>query len=527
MYIHLIGGASVTQSNQFAMPLNTTFLNDIWSWRIDITNEPWRQDNTGDELFISSGYPYRNNSPSVDYVTPNSPLEKLVKWWTPDRLHRVSHSRLVAMPYITADEMKMLHSVGLYTITDLANADKYTILKLRGFDIPQVPKTQRYSFDKVCDVRALAQAVVQKCTVDSNRFVYDGEANMPWNSVPLFGGAIPRSQNILWHNTNYTVYQSVDDPITLVSTWDGCSYINLSSDLAQYLHGPNVPGLGFVDLAPAVSNPLNEIENLFCRWNPGPRAYMGSAILEDRLYLFGGKSSEIKFNADTWYRDPVIPQASFNKVPSSKTSQSIFEFTANKPGCYFEYRIWMPQKYKEIVPWTAVVHKTDVNWLSWRKGGPGNGWYTLYVRAVDPAGNRDIEYSMNVNVYNWYYTSPVPLDIILGSIGAFLFILLIAFIEYRRRIKKAAMERYAMKRMRRKFKAMKRELDGKETDWRKLYLDTKNKESGYGTGDGESAPGKKSLRERKLEKRDKEMKRKNAEKEKIRNKLNAAREFKG
>jgi hypothetical protein len=41
--------------------------------------------------------------------------------------------------------------------------------------------------------------------------------------------------------------------------------------------------------------------------------------------------------------------------------------------------------------------------------------YQLYVRAVDPAGNRDARFIMNQNVYNWYYLSPTPWDIILGE----------------------------------------------------------------------------------------------------------------
>ena len=42
--------------------------------------------------------------------------------------------------------------------------------------------------------------------------------------------------------------------------------------------------------------------------------------------------------------------------------------------------------------------------------------YQLYVRAIDPAGNRDATYLMNYNVYNWYYLSPTPWDIILGKL---------------------------------------------------------------------------------------------------------------
>ena len=95
------------------------------------------------------------------------------------------------------------------------------------------------------------------------------------------------------------------------------------------------------------------------------------------------------------------------------------------------------------------MHKVDVSWLNWRKKGPGTGWYTLYLRAVDPAGNRDYLYTNNKNVYNWRYVSPTPWDIIFGCLGGFIGLLILIFIEYRRRTRKAAMERYALKRMRR------------------------------------------------------------------------------
>jgi len=110
-------------------------------------------------------------------------------------------------------------------------------------------------------------------------------------------------------------------------------------------------------------------------------------------------------------------------------------------GAFFEYRIYDPVNVKELRPWTNVTHKTDVRWLDWRKGGPGNGEYQIYVRAIDPAGNRDERYIMGKNVYKWYYLSPIPWDIILGCIAGFLFLCYLGYLEYRRRVKKAAMER--------------------------------------------------------------------------------------
>lgn len=59
-------------------------------------------------------------------------------------------------------KLAMLHSVGIKSIQDLANADKYVILKLRGHDFPGVEEVLDYT--DICDLRALAVAVVEKCT---------------------------------------------------------------------------------------------------------------------------------------------------------------------------------------------------------------------------------------------------------------------------------------------------------------------------------------------------------------------------
>lgn len=158
--------------------------------------------------------------------------------------------------------------------------------------------------------------------------------------------------------------------------------------------------------------------------------------------------------------------------------------------------------------------------LDWREGGPGNGEYMLFVRAVDPAGNRDDRFVMGVNVYRWYYVSPTPWDIIMGVVGAFLGLCIIAYFEYRRRVKKAAMERYAMKRMRRKFKAMQRDVDGRAVDWRTLYMEAKQAEE---LGKRERKKLKKT-RDKNAEKREKEKKKREKEKELIKRKLKANKE---
>ena len=59
-----------------------------------------------------------------------------------------------------------------------------------------------------------------------------------------------------------------------------------------------------------------------------------------------------------------------------------------------------------------------------------------------------------------------------------------------------------MKRMRRKFKAMQRDINGRSVDWRTLYLESKqNEEAGV-----KDKKKKKNARDKNAEKRDKERK---------------------
>ena len=182
--------------------------------------------------------------------------------------------------------------------------------------------------------------------------------------------------------------------MTLVASWDGCQYINVSKDPAQRIHGPNVNGIGYVSVPISIRDPTPEELNLFCKWYPGGRAYHGAVSYDDRLYLFGGKQTETQLFADTWYRNPIFPRSSFKSKPVTNTPNPIFEFDSNEGGRYFEYQVWDPINFKILRPWTPVLRKTDVGWLNWREGGPGNGYYTMYFRAVDPAGNRDVFYRL-------------------------------------------------------------------------------------------------------------------------------------
>ena len=118
-------------------------------------------------------------------------------------------------------------------------------------------------------------------------------------------------------------------------------------------------------------------------------------------YLFGGKSREDLFNANSWYRDSRFPTVYMTTKPRDFSTDKDFIFSCDEPGCIFQYRVWDPYNYKELMPWTPVVYRADVRWLDWRNNGPGNGEYILYVRAVDPAGNFDTRYREGINYHKW------------------------------------------------------------------------------------------------------------------------------
>ncbi len=85
---------------------------------------------------------------------------------------------------------------------------------------------QRYSMSDICDYRALAMALVDKCTLTLPS-LYDGERNQPWNIIPVFGGPPPDEQNIAWHGRdNYDFLKpEVDDPVVLTGTAIWCFYV--------------------------------------------------------------------------------------------------------------------------------------------------------------------------------------------------------------------------------------------------------------------------------------------------------------
>jgi hypothetical protein len=178
----------------------------------------------------------------------------------------------------------------------------------------------------------------------------------------------------------------------------------------------------------------------------------------------------------------------------SNTPGHKFHFTCDERVCVYEVRLYDLQEHTEVLPWTAAANgRYSVSWLSRWKGGSGAGMYVLYVRAIDPAGNADYAFREGLNMHTWRYVSPIPWGIVLGVGFALLFLLLLVFLEYRRRRKRRAMRRYAIKRMRRKFKQQQRKR-AKDADWRELY-DERDGSKSKGKKHKKSSKSKKSEQE--------------------------------
>jgi hypothetical protein len=521
--IYLVGGQGENYKDD-------GFFEDVWVWRPDSGEHTWRQDFTKVALFATGegeNFRYAEDSPTIHYVTPDSDIIYLQRFVVPTKLNRVNARRYELREYLSDQNVADLREVGIHTIRELANAPLYTILKLRGYDYPQVEMKDRMTFESICDKRALAQAIVSKCTITIPKMLYAGEINQPWNIMPEWALSIDEPevkgdpptdliQPVLWHGPNrkdysFMVEETVDDVVTMIEQWDGCAYdAEIEGDF-----GPDVNGLGYVQQVPSILDPEPDLQNIQCRWIPGPRAYHAATVFEERMYIFGGKKTETEFYADSWYRDALLPTVRMSDKPEDYSDYPWFVFAANEPGVSFEYRVWDPYNFIELRPWTPVVYKHDVGWLNWRKKGPGNGLYTMYVRSVDPAGNRDELFYDKVNAYTWYYVSPTPWDIIAQGVAGFITLVGFGYLEYRRRVRKAAMERYAMKRMRRKFKAMQRDIDGRAVDWRTLYMENKAQEE----ANKGKKKAKRAIRDKKKEQRSKDKKKRDKEKEKIKKKL--------
>jgi len=171
--------------------------------------------------------------------------------------------------------------------------------------------------------------------------------------------------------------------------------------------------------------------------------YNGEQATFDRVR----RNRETWVNNHTWFyddspmgRDAVVVKRNWTRVIGGKTNPILFGGLGG----------WIAKVGTEEQPFTWFQGEM-IKGEQWAEGG----LHVFAVRALDPAGNYDRVWNID-NVHIWVYDAPLPGGLIfavsmsvVGGVVAFL-------LELRRRQRKRAMERYAIKRMRRKFKGMQR-----------------------------------------------------------------------
>ncbi|CAM9616448.1 unnamed protein product, partial [Laminaria digitata] len=327
-------------------------LGDTWSWDPDGGGQ-WAEDYSPEQPYrsaVASTTGFIDGPPPQMYYLDGDSDVSLLKHaflptFAPFELGSVGAD---LRSLVTDEEAVMLtQGAGVETIAQLASADKYTILKLRGYDIPQVPSEGRLSVSHICDLRDLAVALIEKCTTDPDAELYNGEDGQPWNVDPVFTGGNPTYQYAKWYGADYTVAdveETTEEDVTeLIEAWDGCTYLEALGE------SPNVPGIG--EVSQQVYNTADTSQalgGLRCKINPGARTHAASVYFKQKFVVVGGRSGEDELKNDAWYRDDRTPTAYVSNGPASYTSGSEFDFTCDEEVCYYEVRVFDAEESLEV-----------------------------------------------------------------------------------------------------------------------------------------------------------------------------------
>lgn len=460
-YIYLVGGKDATG-----------VLSDVWTW--DLSQEKyWTRDFESDQYyrtFDSDGIFMRettldgNNSgvkemPYSYYLDENSHLSNLYRFYVPIEkdIGDGGYAYQQKIPIISKDDLAKINKLGINTIQDLAGADLYTMLKLRGYDYPL---KENMTVPGICFLRMLVNLFVEKCNIRHQNFRL-GET--------LYSRFKEKIQEQA-HSMCGGKLESTNE--CNLDAWDGCFPLEGKSKV-------DVHGLGDIPVLTIFEDPSIELEDMHCRQTPGKRYMSSGAFVDNQVLIFGGMGKDLyNLHQDVWSRDDSFPQAFIRTKPESYTSDSMFYFDSNEEAAQsFEYKIFDTKERLDVTPWvsTTVGEGTSISWLDSKEGGPGSGWYTMFVRALDTSGNRDFRFSIERgNMYTWFYEQPLPWTAILGFSFLILTFVFLAYFEYQRRKRKVALERYALRRMRRKFK-LHQMTEGGKHDWKDYYHDRKYK----------------------------------------------------
>ena len=426
-------------------------LSDVWTWNL-IDGEPWRVDFQPDQWYRTTqngkvffGTQLTNKmanlaiSPYQYYLSEDANITSLFKLFLPVPSKRLSFNQNIARSahLVKNEDVEKMRNLDIYTIHDLAFANLYTILKLRGFHYPW---EESRKVNEICYLRKLAISLIEKCRIKTS---------------------VDQSE-IEPHEKKY----ECNDGACNLDAWDGCLPL-------EGLKFVDVYGLGNVTVPQQTYEIIHELDEINCRQTPGRRHMAAGITLNNKMMVLGGQGrlSDELFR-DVWYRDDSFPETKIVTSPETYTHDTIFSFASNEPGAFlFEYKIIDVVERRELTPWlvTTEVVGVDVSWLDNKKGGPGKGIYVLYVRAIDPSGNKEFRYSIQSNMHVWMYLPPLPWGTIFGFTILLIFIIMSLYFEYRRRAKRKALERYAIRRMRRKFK-LQSKLEMGNGNWTEAYF---------------------------------------------------------
>ncbi len=344
-HIYLIGGRN-----------NSNVFSDVWSFEPLSDNITWHKD--------FGSHPLRNRvlgrGMSTDeeehefnlyqwHYDMDSELSELTRLRLPitNNMKQEEFSTPLAIPILDQKSLEALGNLGIRTMMDMANADQYTMLQLRGFDFPG---RDTNILPEACYLKELAQSFNEKCYS-----IYDGK----------------RHKSVL-----DTCKQHDIDCISKV--WDGCEAL----DFISYI---DIHGIGIVTVPSDVYDTSDDLENMFCRQTPGPRYMAAGQFIDGKALILGGRGDHPgHLYRDVWSRDSTIPRASMKIKPNTKSSQSVFVFECDEDGAMqFEYKIFDINERLDVTPWLPAMkdENVDISWLDTKKGGPGSGWYTMYVRG--------------------------------------------------------------------------------------------------------------------------------------------------
>ena len=343
-YIYLVGGKN-----------SSSFHSDVWSLDV-LSGEPWLLDfskpSSSVENHDSTSMANKFRIPNAVkantyqfYYDMHSSLRDLMRLSLPitKMMTDMIFEEPLAIPIIRSNDITVLENAGLSTFSDLVHASQRTILRLRGFDFPG---RERSVVEDICYIKALVEAFEQKCLVSKNKDV------------------------------TYHCDVNVDSEDCM--NWDGCKSIGGYNYI-------NVHGIGNVPVPGNTPEPALDLQNMFCKQTPGERYLAAGLFTGGKVLLLGGQASSANnLKRDVWYRDSKPPLATIKVKPKSRTSQSQFSFECDEDGALqFEYKIFDLIERLDVTPWQTSIKEdsVDIAWLDTKKGGPGSGWYTLYVRA--------------------------------------------------------------------------------------------------------------------------------------------------